>query len=221
MNSKWSDFLHEHAYGCWEYMWMFMELLMAFPICLGFSPLFGHMLTFCDTCSHMICEILMHYWMNFKFDMWLVDILNFAMVLIPFISHMLSLIYDLLKLVHVWLTSLSMLELALPFWFSLTNFPWSKWDEIWYACHVMDYDWSWIIWWFLELFMIGFDLSLAVDFYELPYAMPWPNLFMKSWWWMIWTWNHLSLFLDCLNLILDTCHLLFWLSHPLLTLGLS
>ena len=25
---------------------------------------------------------------------------------------------------------------------------------------------------FFELFLIGFELSLAVDFYELPYAMP-------------------------------------------------
>ena len=159
--------------------------------------------------------------MNLKFDMWLVDTLSFVMVLIPFISHMLSLFYDLLKLVHVWLTSLSMLELALPFWFSLTYFPWFKWAEIWYAYHAMDYVWSWIIWWFLELFMIGFELSLAVDFYELLYAMPWPNLFMKWWWCMIWIWNQLCLFLNCLNLILIGYHFLFWLSHLFLTLGLS
>ena len=159
--------------------------------------------------------------MDMKFYMWLLDILSFAMVLVPFISHMLSLIYDLFKLVHVWLTSLSMCELALLFWFSLTNFPLSKWVEIWCAYHSMGYDWSWIIWWFIELFMIGFELSLAVDFYELPYAMPWPNLLMKSWWWMIWTWDQLSLLLDCLNLILVEFHLLFWLSHLFLTLGLS
>ena len=159
--------------------------------------------------------------MDMKFDMWLLDILSFAMVLVPFISHMPSLIYDFSKMMHVWLTSLSMFKIALPFWFSLTIFYLSKWDEIWHAYHAMGCDWPWFIWWFLEMFKIAFELSLAIDFYELLYAMPWPNLIMKSWWWMIWTWNQLSLFLDCLNLILDTCHLLFWLSHPLLTLGLS
>ena len=142
------------------------------------------------------------------------------MVLIPFTSHMLSLIYEFLKLMHVWLTSLSMLEIVLTFWFSLTIFPWSNWAEIWYACHIMDYDWSWIIWWFLELFMIGFELSLAVDFYELSFAMLWLLLFIKWWWCMIWTWNQLSLLLKCLNLILIEYHLLFWLSHSPLTLGL-
>ena len=143
------------------------------------------------------------------------------MVLVPFIYLMPSLIYEFFKLMHVWLTSLSMFKLALTFWFSLTAFHLSKWDEILHACHVMDCDWSWIIWWFLELIMIGFELSLAVDFYELPYAMLWLHLFMKWWWWLIWTWNQLSLLLDCLNLILVEFHLLFWLSHPLLTLGLS
>jgi hypothetical protein len=186
LTSNCFEFFHDWTCVCLVYMWFFLELFVAFPICLGFSPLFGHMLTFCDTCSHIVCEILILNWMNLKFDMWLVDILSFVMVLIRFISHMLSLIYDLLKLVHVWLTSLSMLELALPFWFSLTYFPWFKWAEIWYAYHVMNDVWSWIIWWFIELFMIGFELSLAVDFYELLYAMPWPNLFMKWWWCMIW-----------------------------------
>jgi hypothetical protein len=143
------------------------------------------------------------------------------MVLVPFIYHTPSLTYVFFIFFHVWLTSLSILELDLHLWFSLTNFLWSKWDEIWYAYHVMDYVWAWIIWWFLELFMIGFELSLAVDFYELPYAMLWLLLLIKWWWWMIWLWNQLSLFLDCLNLILDTCHLLFWLSYLFLTLGLS
>ena len=143
------------------------------------------------------------------------------MVLVPFISHMLSLIYEFFQLMHVWLTSLSMFKIALTFWFSLTAFHLSKWDEIWHAYHAMDCDWSWFIWWFLEMFKIAFELSLAVDFYELLYAMPWPNLLMKWWWWMIWMWDQLSFLLDCLKLILVEYHLLFWLSHPLLTLGLS
>ena len=142
------------------------------------------------------------------------------MVLVPFIYHTPSLIYDFSKLMHVWLTSLSMFKIALTFWFSLTAFHLSKWDEIWHAYHAVGCDWSWFIWWFLEMFKIGFDASLAVDFYELLNAMFWPNLFMKWWWWLIWMWNQLGLFLDCLNMILDTCHLLFWLSHSLLTLGL-
>ena len=146
MNSNWSDFLHEHAYGCWQCVWIFLEFWSAFSIWLIISPLLDQNVDFCDTWCHMICEILILNWMDLKFDMWLLDILRFIMVLVPFISHMLSLIYDLLKLVHVWLTSLSMLELSLPFWFSLTNFPLSKRAEIWYAYHAMDYVWSWIIW---------------------------------------------------------------------------
>jgi hypothetical protein len=159
--------------------------------------------------------------MNLKFDMWLVDILSFVMVLIQFISHMLSLFYDLLKLVHVLMLCMSLLELALTFWFSLTYLLWSKWAEIWYAYHVMDDVWAWFIWEFIEMFVIGFDLNHSVDSFELLYAMLWPNLLIKWWWWLIWTWNQLSLFLDCLNLILDTCHLLFWFSYLFLTLGLS
>ena len=142
------------------------------------------------------------------------------MALVPFIYHTPFLTYDFFKLMHVWLTSLSMFGIALLFWFSFPYFPWSNWAEIWCSYHVMDDVWSWIIWDIFELFMIGFELSLAVDFYDLPYAMLWPNLFMKSWWWMIWTWSQWSLFLDCLNMILIGFHLLFWLSHPLLTLGL-
>ena len=108
----------------------------------------------------------------------------------------------------------------LTFWFSLTAFHLSKWDEIWHAYHAVGCDWSWFIWWFLEMFKIAFELSLAVDFYELLNAMFWPNLLMKWWWWLIWMWTQLVLFLECLNMILDTCFLLFWLFHSLLTLGL-
>ena len=138
--------------------------------------------------------------MNLKFYMWLVDILSFVMVLIPFIYHMLSLIYDFLKLIHVWLTSLSMLKLALTFWFSLTIFPWSNWAEILYACHVMDCDWAWIIWWFLELFELTFDASHSVDFCMLPFAIFWLQMFMKWWWCMIWLWAQLWLLSNWLTL---------------------
>ena len=100
------------------------------------------------------------------------------MVLVPFIYHTPSLIYDFSKLMHVWLTSLSMFKIALTFWFSLTAFHLSKWDEIWHAYHAVGCDWSWFIWWFLEMFKIAFELSLAVDFYELLFAMSWPKLFM-------------------------------------------
>ena len=143
------------------------------------------------------------------------------MVLVPFIYHTPSLIYDFFKLMHDWLTSLSMFKIALTFWFSLTTFYLSKWVEIWHAYHAMGCVWPWFIWWFLEMFEIGFDSSLAVDFYGLLNAMPWLLLFMKWWWWLIWMWNQLGLLLDCLNMILDTCHLLFWLSYLFLTLGLS
>ena len=179
MNSNWSGFLHEHTCGCWEYMWFFLELLMAFPIWLEFSPLFGHLLIFCDTCLYLVCEILVINWMNLKFDMWTIDILKFVMVLVPFIYHVLSLFYDLLKLVHVLMLCMSLLELALTFWFSLTYFPLSKWAEIWYAYHVMDDVWSWIILGFIEMFVIGFELNHSVDFFEVLYDMPWPNLFVK------------------------------------------
>ena len=154
LTSNWCEFLHEPTLGCLVYMWFFMELLMAFPNCLIISPLFVQNVDFCDTWCHLFCEILIHYWMDMKFYVWLLDILRFIMVLIPFISHMLSLIYDLLKLVHVWLTSLSMFELALPFWFSFPYFPWSNWAEIWCAYHVMDDVLSWIIW---EFFWIVCD----------------------------------------------------------------
>ena len=143
------------------------------------------------------------------------------MVLVPFIYHTPSLTYDFSKLMHVWLTSLSMFKIALTFWFSLTAFHLSKWDEIWHAYHAVGCDWSWFIWWFLEMFKIAFELSLAVDFYELLNALLCPNLFMKWWWWLIWMWTQLVLFLDCLNMILDACPLLFWLFHSLLTLNYS
>ena len=143
------------------------------------------------------------------------------MVLVPFIYHTPSLIYDFSKLMHVWLTSLSMFKIALTFWFSLTAFHLSKWDEIWHAYHAVGCDWSWFIWWFLEMFELTFDASLAVDFYELSFAMLWLLLLMKWWWCMIWTWNQLGLLPKCLNLILIGHCLLFWLSHSFLTLGLS
>jgi hypothetical protein len=171
------------------------------------------MLTLCDTPCHFIWEILIPYCMIMKFCMCILDILSFALVLIPSISHLFSFCYDFLKMTHVLLTSLCTFEIVLTSWFYLTIFPWSNWAEISYACYVMDCDWAWIIWWFLELIMIGFELSLAVDFYELSFAMLWLLLLMKSWWWMIWMWDQLSLLLDCLNLILVEFHLLFWLFH--------
>ena len=146
LNLNWAGFLHENTCECREYRWIFLEFLKAFPIWLGFYLLFSHLLTICETCLYLICEILMLNWMDLKFDMWIVDILKFVMVLVPFIYHVLSLFYDLLKLVHVLMLCMSLLELALTFCFSLTYFPWSKWAEIWYAYHVMDDVWSWIIW---------------------------------------------------------------------------
>jgi hypothetical protein len=191
-----------------EFYWNYLS---HFLIVWDFSPLPSQLLTLCDTSCQILCEILILYWMIMKFYMCILDTLSFALVLIPFISHLFSFSYDFLKLTHVWLTSLSMVKIVLTSWFSLTIFPWSKWAEILYACHVMDCDWSWIIWWFLELIMIGFELSLAVDFYELSFAMFWLLLLIKSWWWMICMWEQLSLLLDCLNLILVDFHLLFWL----------
>ena len=88
---------------------------MAFPNCLRFSPLLGHLLIFCDTCLYLVCEILVINWMDVEFGMSNVDILKFIMVLVPFISHMLSLIYEFFKLMHDWLTSLSMFKIALTF----------------------------------------------------------------------------------------------------------
>jgi hypothetical protein len=61
----------------------------------------------------------------------------------------------------------------------LTYFLWSKWAEIWYAYHVVDDVWSWIIWGFIEMFVTGFEWSLSVDFFEVLYDMFWPNLFVK------------------------------------------
>ena len=122
---------------------------------------------------------------------------------------------------HVWLTSMSLFKMALTFWFSLTAFHLSKWDEIWHAYHAMCCDWSWFIWWFLEMFRIAFELSLAVDFYELLNAMFWLLLFIKWWWWLIWMWDHLDLFLIWLKLIYANFHVLFWIISPSLTLGLD
>ena len=117
LTSNWCEFLHEPTLVCLVYMWIFLELFVAFPNCLGFSPLFDQNVDFCDTCCHFICEILILYWMIMKFYMCILDILSFAMVLIPFISHMLSLSYDFLKLIHDCLTSLCMFEIVLTFWF--------------------------------------------------------------------------------------------------------
>ena len=142
------------------------------------------------------------------------------MVLIPFIYHTPFLTYDFSKLMYVWLTSLSMFKIALTFWFSLTAFHLSKWDEIWHAYHAMCCDGSWFIWWFLENVLIGFESSLSVDFYGFLFALLWPNWLMKWWWWLIWVWIQLFVFPSGLNMILDTYPLLFGLSHSLLTLGL-
>jgi hypothetical protein len=71
----WAKFLHDWAYGCWKYMWIFLDLLMAFPIWLEFFPLFGHLLIFCDTCWYLLCEILVINWMSVKFGMSIVDTL--------------------------------------------------------------------------------------------------------------------------------------------------
>jgi hypothetical protein len=40
LNSNWLEFLHECTLGCLVYMWFFLELFVAFPNCLRFSPLF-------------------------------------------------------------------------------------------------------------------------------------------------------------------------------------
>ena len=61
LTSKWIDFLHEPTLVCLVYMWIFLELFVAFPNCLRFSPLLTKILTLCDTCSHFICEILILY----------------------------------------------------------------------------------------------------------------------------------------------------------------
>ena len=71
----WANSLHEWTYVCWDDMWIFLDLLMAFPIWLEFSPLFGHLVIFCDTCLYLICEILVINWMDVKFGMWILDIL--------------------------------------------------------------------------------------------------------------------------------------------------
>jgi hypothetical protein len=72
---NWANFLHEWTYVCWDHMWFFLDFLLAFPNWLRFSLLLDHFVTFCDTCWHLICEILMINWMDVKFDMWILDTL--------------------------------------------------------------------------------------------------------------------------------------------------
>ena len=117
LNSNWLKFLHECTLGCIVYMWIFLELFVAFPNCLRFSPLSSQMLTLCDTSCHSIWEILILYWMIMKFYMCILDILSFALVLIPSISHLFSFSYDFLKMTHVLLTSWCILENVLTSWF--------------------------------------------------------------------------------------------------------
>jgi hypothetical protein len=119
-------------------MWIFLEFLKAFPIWLGFYLLFSHLLTFCDTCSHLICEILVINWMDVKFGMSVVDILKCILDLVPFIYHVWLLFYDWLKWMHVLMLCMSLYEFVWTLWISLTCFPWSKWAEIWYDWHVMN-----------------------------------------------------------------------------------
>jgi hypothetical protein len=126
LNLNWAGFLHEDTCECWECMWIFLEFLNPFPIWLGFYLLFSHLWTFCETCLYLICEILVINWMDLKFGMCIVDILRFAMVLVPFIYHVLSLFYDWLKWMHVLMPCRSLYELVLTLWFSLTYFLWSK-----------------------------------------------------------------------------------------------
>jgi hypothetical protein len=72
---NWAEILYEWSYVCWDNMWISLEFLMAFSNWLGFSPLLIHFVTLCDTCYHLICEILIIDCMSVKFDMWIVDTL--------------------------------------------------------------------------------------------------------------------------------------------------
>jgi hypothetical protein len=179
-NLNWAGFLHENTCECWEYMWIFLEFLSAFPIWLRFSPLFGHLLIFCETCLYLICEILVINWMDVKFGMSIVDILTFAMILVPFIYHVWLLFYDWLKWMHVLMPWMSLLEFVLTFWISLTCFPWCKWAEIWYDWHVMNDGWSWNFWGFIEMFWYWFDCDHSVWSFEVLNCM-FCTLFLMKW----------------------------------------
>ena len=63
LTSNWSDFLHEPTLVCLVYMWIFLELFVAFPNCLRFSPLFDqnvdfvwHILPFHLGNSHILLD---------------------------------------------------------------------------------------------------------------------------------------------------------------------